>query len=195
MLLSDERWGDHRAGIMQLQTPEMHSPNEKQVLVPCNQYLPCRPEDIFKWTELLLKSWNENQEDWKKFTQSLSAKVKQTNQNSPEDQRQSVADDIWVQLNRFLEQFLQKQAKVAVNQGLDMKFHGKPQRKKGPRLRFAQRLSAITSLIPQDLPTSSECSRICREDWLRFNARRRMVAPTWTSSGQKSVDVNILSLG
>ena len=131
MLLSDERWSDHRAGIMQLQTPEMHSPNEKQVLVPCNQYLPCRPEDIFKWAELLLKSWNENQEDWKKFTQSLRAKVKQTNQNSPEDQRQSVADDIWVQLNRFLEQFLQKQAKVAVNQGLDMKFHGKPQRKKG----------------------------------------------------------------
>ena len=101
MLLSDERWSDHRAGIRQLQTPEMHSPNEKQILVPCNQYLPCRPEDIFKWTELLLKSWNENQEDWKKFTLSLSAKVKQTNQNSPEDQRQYVADDIWVQLNRF----------------------------------------------------------------------------------------------
>ena len=29
MLLSDERWSDHRAGIMQLQTPEMHSPNQK----------------------------------------------------------------------------------------------------------------------------------------------------------------------
>ena len=136
--LLPDRWSDHKAFQTSIVLPEgavrAHASFE---FVPANQYLPKHAANVATWTEQLHDAWKEQTEDWAHLCDSVQSKKRDLPADADVHQRRALADQVWIQLNQFLENFLQHQARIAHANKFPMKFHGKPHRQKGalPALR------------------------------------------------------------
>ena len=130
-----ERWSDHRGFLFQLDTDETLQILDRQEVVPCNIYLPKFEDDVTEWTRILGQAWVQMQPTWQAFTQSWQHRVQSC--PSHDENRQTLADELWHDFNHMMETFLSQTAVVAQTKGIAMRPHRKPQRRKGtaPRVR------------------------------------------------------------
>ena len=92
--------------------------------------------------DILLDAWRVQRNQWLEWVDRFEEVVQLASRSDSEVAHQSCVDDIWFSLNRRLEFFLQLRAREAQNQGVEMLYHGKPQRRKGtaPVLRKVSRV-------------------------------------------------------
>lgn len=132
-----ERWSDHKAVVLRCETHREVSTNSKWELCPVNRYLPKDAARFADWCNLVQTRWEDRRHTVLNNLYSIGAKAQDVSPEAPQNQRQDLADEIWGELNKVLEQFLADCARGAQETGLEMRYHGKPQQQKGlpPKIR------------------------------------------------------------
>ena len=105
-----EKWSDRRLCRMSIISPGMKSVSEQFEVVPTNRYQPQCSEMFGEWTEQLLNGWAETKEEWANLCFQCEQQVNQICADQSQDSKQGIANEIWNQVNVFLERFLQKEA-------------------------------------------------------------------------------------